>query len=336
MAVDDSSDSKSDDLLVPALVGEIISHYKILSKLGSGGMGVVYQAEDMRLMRRVALKFLRGGRSRDATSLQRFEAEARAASRLNHPNICTIYEVEEHNGYPVIVMELLEGQSLKDRIRAGSVSIQELLAFGIQASNALEAAHAKGIVHRDVKPANIFIVGNDRIKLLDFGVAKVIHAEAELQSPEESLTVRGGILGTVSYMSPEQVSGDELDQRSDLFSLGVVLYELATGGQPFSRRNAVLTIGAILNDRPAPPSSLNPALPAALDTIIGRMLEKEPWAAVSACRQYLLRPEDACRRIQSSPKGLRSPSRNTGDPLQQLAWQQSQARLSSTFTGARR
>jgi serine/threonine protein kinase len=275
VAIDDSSESKSDGALVPALVGETISHYKILSKLGSGGMGVVYEAEDIRLMRRVALKFLLEGRSRDAASLQRFEAEARAASRLNHPNICTIHEVAEHDGHPVIVMELLEGQSLKERIGAGPVSIEEVAAFGIQASDALDAAHSKGIIHRDIKPANIFIVGNDRIKLLDFGVAKMVHAPDEVQSDEESLTVRGGILGTISYMSPEQVSGEELDQRSDLFSLGVVLYELATGRQPFARKNAILTIDAILNQGPAPLSSVNPALPAALDAIVARLLEKK-------------------------------------------------------------
>ncbi|MFZ0593025.1 MAG: protein kinase, partial [Bryobacteraceae bacterium] len=186
-----------------------------------------------------------------------------------------IYGIEERNGQPVIVMELLEGQSLKQRIRARPVSTDELLDFGIQASDGLHAAHAKGIIHRDIKPANIFIVGNGRLKILDFGVAKVIPPEAKDQSGEESLTLKGAVLGTTSYMSPEQVRGEEIDARSDLFSLGVALYEVATGQQPFARENAVLTIDAILNVRPATPSSVNPALPSGLSTIIAGMLEKD-------------------------------------------------------------
>jgi eukaryotic-like serine/threonine-protein kinase len=253
-----------------------ISHYRILSKLGSGGMGVVYEAEDIRLGRRVALKLLPENLARDQIALQRFEREARAASSLNHPNICTIYEVEEHDHQPVIVMELLEGKSLKERIREGAISSHELLDFGIQISDALEAAHAKGIIHRDMKPGNIFVVSSGRVKILDFGLAKMLPLRvAEDQSQEESLTLEGVIPGTTSYMSPEQVRGEEIDARSDLFSLGVVLYEMATGKRPFVGKNRVVLMNAILNEQPSAPSEVNPSLPAALDTIIARALAKD-------------------------------------------------------------
>jgi predicted ATPase/serine/threonine protein kinase len=256
-----------------SVLGRTISHYRVLGKLGSGGMGVVYEAEDLRLGRRVALKFLPESLAHDERTLQRFEREARVASSLNHPNICTIYEVEEHDHQPVIVMELLEGKSLKERIREGPISIEELLDFGIQASDALEAAHAKGIIHRDIKPGNIFIIGQVRVKILDFGLAKVTPVEDE--SEEESLTLAGVIPGTTSYMSPEQVRGEEIDARSDLFSLGVVLYEMATGQRPFLGKNRVLMMNAILNAPAAAPSSVNRSLPAALDTIIAKALEKK-------------------------------------------------------------
>jgi predicted ATPase/serine/threonine protein kinase len=256
-----------------SVLGRTISHYRVLGKLGSGGMGVVYEAEDIRLGRRVALKFLPESLAHDERTLQRFEREARVASSLNHPNICTIYEVEEHDHQPVIVMELLEGKSLTERLREGPISTGELLDFGIQASDALEAAHAKGIIHRDIKPGNIFIIGHVRVKILDFGLAKV--RPAEDQSEEESLTLAGVIPGTTSYMSPEQVRGEEIDARSDLFSLGVVLYEMATGQRPFVGKNRILLMNAILNARPAAASSVNRSLPAALDTIIARTLEKD-------------------------------------------------------------
>lgn len=239
-------------------------------------MGVVYVAEDTRLGRRVALKFLSENLGRDQKAMQRFEREARAASSLNHPSICMIHEVEEHNGQPVIVMELLEGESLKERIRRGPLPYEELLELGIQISDALEAAHIKGIIHRDIKPGNIFVVGRDRAKILDFGLAKVISAvTAEDQAEEEALTVEGVIHGTTSYMSPEQVRGEEIDGRSDLFSLGVVLYELATGQRPFTRKNRVLTLDAILNARPDPPTKLNPTISAELEPIISSCLEKD-------------------------------------------------------------
>ncbi|MGA7515140.1 MAG: protein kinase [Candidatus Sulfotelmatobacter sp.] len=258
------------------MIGQTISHYRVIGKLAAGGMGVVYEAEDIRLQRRVALKFLPDNLAHDPTALQRFKREAHAASSLNHPSICTIYEVEEHDGKPVIVMELLEGESLKERIRNGPVPADELLDLGIQASDALAAAHAKGIIHRDIKPANIFMAGPRRAKILDFGLAKAIPGHRpEIEPDEESLTMEGVIPGTTAYMSPEQIRGEEIDARSDLFSLGVVLYEVATGGRPFVGKNRVLMMNAILNKDPVMPSRIKPELPAAFDTIIARALEKD-------------------------------------------------------------
>jgi predicted ATPase/serine/threonine protein kinase len=259
-----------------ALVGQTVAHYEVLRHLGSGGMGVVYEAKDIRLGRRVALKLLPEKLVRDQRALRRFAREARAASSLNHPNICTIYEVEEHDHQPVIVMELLEGVSLRQRIQEGPISSHELLDFGIQASDALEAAHAKGIIHRDIKPGNVFIVGHRQVKILDFGLAKVCSPPvAEGQSEEEALTLDGIIPGTTSYMSPEQVRGEEIDARSDLFSLGVVLYEMSTGRRPFVGKNRVLLMDAILNAKPIPATKANSSLPAALETILARVLEKK-------------------------------------------------------------
>jgi tetratricopeptide (TPR) repeat protein/tRNA A-37 threonylcarbamoyl transferase component Bud32 len=273
------SEQTSDDLsnAEPAVVGQTISHYRIVAKLGRGGMGFVYEAEDIRLGRRVALKFLPANLARHPRALERFEREARAASSLNHPNICTIYEVEEHDKQPVIVMELLEGQSLQERMRKERVGLPELLDIGVQILGALEAAHAKGIVHRDIKPANIFLVGSGhtQLKVLDFGLAKWIpELTMENGTRDESLTFEGTIAGTTAYMSPEQALGEDIDGRSDLFSLGTLLSELATGRQPFARSNAVSTIDAILNADPDPPSAANPELPPELDRIIARMLEK--------------------------------------------------------------
>ena len=269
-----SQDLEIDQVYAPS-EGETISHYRVIAKLGGGGMGIVYEGEDLRLNRRVALKFLPEHLARDQTALARFEREARAASSLNHPNICTIYEVEEHNHQPVIVMELLEGESLKERIRNGPIATDTLLDYGIQASDALEAAHAKGIIHRDIKPANIFIVAGGRVKVLDFGLAKVVSSHPpETECDEESLTLEGIVPGTAAYMSPEQVRGKEIDGRSDVFSLGIVLYEMATGKRPFLGKNRVLIMNAILNAQPVVPTHVNPALPAALDTIIAKTLEK--------------------------------------------------------------
>ena len=215
------------------MIGQTISHYRILGKLGGGGMGVVYEAEDTRLGRHVAIKFLPDNLTGDSKAMERFEREARAASLLNHPSICTIHEVEDHNGHPFIVMEKLEGESLKQHIRGKAMDVDELLEVGVQVADALSASHAKGIIHRDIKPANIFLTSGGQTKVLDFGLAKLLRDErlatSEETPVEDSLTAVGVIPGTAVYMSPEQARSEELDPRTDLFSFGVVLYEMATG-----------------------------------------------------------------------------------------------------------
>jgi Tfp pilus assembly protein PilF len=277
--------------------GQTISHYRILSPLGQGGMGVVYVAEDVRLGRRVAIKVLPENLSHDPIAFQRFQREARAAGRLNHPNICTIYEVEEYENQPVIVMELLEGKTLKERLREAPMTFDHVLEIGSQVADALETAHAAGIIHRDIKPANIFLTKRGVVKVLDFGLAKLLPKVGEdaesgtiHESWEESLTAVGVIPGTATYMSPEQVKGDDLDFRTDLFSLGIVLYEMGTGQQPFRKRNAVLTMEAILNLRPKPASSFNPDIPPEFDLILGKLLEKDRtqrYDGTSALQQAL-------------------------------------------------
>ncbi|MGA2004247.1 MAG: protein kinase [Terriglobales bacterium] len=258
------------------MIGQTVSHYHIIGKLGGGGMGVVYEAEDTRLARHVALKFIPPEMAKDRKALDRFVREARAASQLNHPGICTIHDIEDLDGHPFIVMEKLEGTSLKDLIRSRRVGVDEILDIGIQVADSLAASHAKGIIHRDIKPANIFVSQNGQTKILDFGLAKIVHdpnsSEAQL---EDSLTAMGVIPGTAVYMSPEQARGEELDARSDLFSLGVVLYEMATGKKPFATGHVVTTLDAVLNQKPISPLQLNPALPVDLEGIIGRAMEKE-------------------------------------------------------------
>ena len=258
------------------MIGQTVSHYHIIGKLGGGGMGVVYEAEDTRLARHVALKFIPPEMASDRKSLDRFVREARAASQLNHPGICTIHDIEDNDGHPFIVMEKLEGTSLKDLMRSRRMDVDEILDIGILVADALSASHAKGIIHRDIKPANIFVGQNGQTKILDFGLAKIVHdpnsSEAAL---EDSLTAMGVIPGTAVYMSPEQARGEELDGRSDLFSLGVVLYEMATGKKPFATGNVVTTLDAVLNQKPVSPLQLNPALPVDLEGIIGRAMEKE-------------------------------------------------------------
>jgi predicted ATPase/serine/threonine protein kinase len=267
-----SPDSKT-TLLGP---GCVVSHYRIREKIATGGMGVVYEAEDVRLGRRVALKCLPENLARDSKALERLLREARTASSLNHPNICTIYEIEEHAGAPIIVMELLQGQTLKELMGSGPMEVGQLLDIGMQVAGALEAAHAHGIIHRDIKPANIFVVDPGRVKILDFGLAKLMPTHLpEDEVERESLTAEGVIPGPTAYMSPEQVQGEEIDGRSDLFSLGVVLYKMATGQHPFVGKNRVRTMDAILNAKPAPPTKVNPALPASLDTIISKALKND-------------------------------------------------------------
>jgi len=264
--------------------GDTVSHYRILEKLGGGGMGVVYRAEDTRLGRPVALKVLSPALSRDRGAAERFVREARAASALEHPNICVIHDIGEHEGGQFIVMELLEGQSLRQRIAGRPVDADEVVDVAIQVADALDVAHAKGIVHRDVKPANIFLTRRGQAKILDFGLAKAGSgpgAAEDSQSPtevlpEEHLTSPGHVVGTVAYMSPEQARGRALDGRSDLFSLGLVLYEMATGRPAFSGATSAVIFEAILDRAPIPPLRLNPALSPDLERIILRCLEKDP------------------------------------------------------------
>src|SRR3989440_2420768 len=262
------------------MTDQVISHYRILEQLGAGGMGVVYKAQDLRLGRYVAIKVLPDDRSLDSAAVQRFQIEARAASALNHPHICTIHEIDEHEGRHFIVMELLEGQTLKDRIAGKPMDTSSIVEFAMQIADALEAAHAKNIAHRDLKPTNIHVTVSGQAKLLDFGLAKLAREQpagdpSTAPTATQSLTGAHTILGTMPYMSPEQVLGREVDHRTDLFSLGVVLYEMSTGRLPFVGGNAAEMIVRIAHEDAPAIAPLNPRLPARLIRIIGKCLEKD-------------------------------------------------------------
>jgi eukaryotic-like serine/threonine-protein kinase len=259
------------------MIGQQVSHYRILGKLGGGGMGVVYEAEDLKLGRHVALKFIPENLAGDPKSLERFTREARAASLLNHPNICTIHGIEDNNGHPFIVMERLEGESLKQTIAGHAMQIDKVLDVAVQVADALMASHAKNIVHRDIKPANIFLTPSGQVKVLDFGLAKLVHnlGTEDDAGADNSLTAVGVIPGTAVYMSPEQARSETVDARSDLFSFGVVLYEMSTGKKPFTGANSLVTLDAVLHAKPAPPRDLNPKIPIEMEGIIGKAMEKD-------------------------------------------------------------
>jgi dienelactone hydrolase len=307
------------------MIGQTVSHYRILERLGSGGMGVVYKAEDTQLGRSVALKFLPEELAQDRKFLERFRREARAASALNHPSVCTIYEIGEQEGRLFIAMECLEGQTLRQRLAAGGLKTEEVLDLGIQIADGLEAAHTKGIVHRDIKPANIFVTTRCQAKILDFGLAKWTGVGAGLKhapkgeataAAEESLTSKGMAVGTFEYMSPEQVRAEELDARTDLFSFGVVLYEMATGRRAFAGDSPGTIFDAILNRAPVVPTKLNPEIPRELESVINRCLEKKRESRYDSAGTLLAdlkdmkRDSDARRLLATQPVRMASPFRS--------------------------